>query len=147
VIQHQILVIPTQAGINLHNLTTQVEAVVTQSGIRNGQVLIFSRHTTTAITVNEDEERLLVDIKAYLEKLAPPDDKYLHNDLHLRPHIPPDEPMNAHSHLMAMTLGNCETVPIIDGQLALGTYQAILMVELDGPRDRTILCQVMGAAL
>ncbi|MBE9032347.1 YjbQ family protein [filamentous cyanobacterium LEGE 11480] len=143
-IKQQIFEIPTQDGINLHNLNQQVQAVVAQSEIQQGQVLIFSRHTTTAIVVNEDEVRLLDDIQAYLEKLAPPGAQYLHNDLHLRPDIPSDEPMNAHSHLMAMTLGNCETVPVIDGQLALGTYQAIMLVELDGPRDRTVFCQVMG---
>ena len=113
-------------------------------GVPQGQVVAFSCHTTTALTVNEAEERLLVDIKTYLRKLAPPQDRYLHNDLHLRD-VPPDEPINAHSHLMAMTLGNSETVPILDGQLALGTYQSIMLVDLDGPRQgRTVLIQICG---
>ncbi|MDJ0728219.1 MAG: secondary thiamine-phosphate synthase enzyme YjbQ, partial [Prochloraceae cyanobacterium] len=93
--------------------------------------------------INENEIRLLEDLKVYLSKLAPETDKYLHNDLHLRT-VPPDEPKNAHSHLMAMTLNNSETIPIIDGKLALGTYQSILFFELDGPRQRTLLIQIVG---
>ena len=106
-------------------------------------MLVFSRHTTTALAINEYEERLLEDIKVYLRKLAPESDKYLHNDLHLRI-VPPDEPMNAHSHLMAMTLSTSEVIPIIDGQLALGTYQSVLFFDLDGPRKRTVLVQISG---
>ena len=107
-------------------------------------MLIFSRHTTTAIAINEYEERLLTDIKNYLNKLAPQEDKYLHNDLHLRGNIPPDEPMNAHSHLMAMTLSTSEIIPLIDGELALGKYQSVLFFELDGARNRTLLIQIAG---
>lgn len=143
-IQQRSLSIATQAGINLHDITSELQQFVQDSGIAEGQLLVFSRHTTTAIVVNENEVRLLADIAAYLTKLAPPGDRYLHNDLDLRPGIPEDEPENAHSHLMAMTLGNSEVVPIVDGKLALGTYQAVMMVELDGPRDRSVLCQIMG---
>ena len=143
-ILHKIIEIPTQPGINIHNVTPQITAFLAETSIRNGQVLVFSRHTTTALAINENEERLLKDIKAYLRKLAPEGDRYLHNDLHLRPNIPEDEPMNAHSHLMAMTLCTSEVIPVIDGQLALGTYQSILFFELDGPRQRTLLCQVSG---
>jgi secondary thiamine-phosphate synthase enzyme len=78
-----------------------------------------------------------------LRKLAPETEKYLHNDLHLRD-VPPDEPMNAHSHLMAMMLNNSEIIPIVDGDLALGTWQSVLFFELDGPRSRSILIQISG---
>ena len=141
---NKIIDIQTHQGINIHNITPQIESVVASTSIQNGYVLIFSRHTTTALAVNEDEERLIQDIKVFLEKLAPLNDRYLHNDLHLRPNIPPDEPKNAHSHLMAMMLNNTEIIPIMDGKLGLGTYQSILFFELDGARNRTILCQVCG---
>lgn len=137
------LSVVTPAGISLHNLTAQIQATVTQAGIQQGQVLVFSQHTTTALAINEDEERLWVDIQAYLRKLAPEDQPYLHNDLHLRV-VPPDEPMNAHSHLMAITLSSSEVVPIIDGKLGLGTYQSILLLDLDGPRTRQVLLQISG---
>ena len=118
-ILHKIIEVPTQEGINIYNITPQVSAFLAETAIRNGQVLVFSRHTTTG-------------------------DRYLHNDLHLRPNIPDDEPMNAHSHLMAITLSTSEVIPVVEGQLALGTYQSILFFELDGPRQRTIFCQVSG---
>lgn len=141
---NKIIDIHTHQGINIHNITPQIESVVASTSIQNGYVLVFSRHTTTALAVNEDEERLIQDIQVFLEKLAPLNDRYLHNDLHLRPNIPPDEPKNAHSHLMAMMLNNTEIIPIVDGKLGLGTYQSILFFELDGARKRTILCQVSG---
>jgi secondary thiamine-phosphate synthase enzyme len=138
------LLLNTQSDIGIYNLTPQVQAFVTESGIDQGQVLVFSRHTTTALAINENEERLLGDIQAYLRKLAPPEADYLHNDLHLRSNIPPDEPRNAHSHLMAITLSSSEVIPIVGGRLDLGTYQSILLIELDGPRERSVGCQVMG---
>ncbi len=140
---NQIIDIQTKAGININNITPIIQEKITDSKIKNGHVLLFSRHTTTALAINENEIRLLEDLKVYLSKLAPETDKYLHNDLHLRT-VPPDEPMNAHSHLMAMTLNNSETIPVIDGKLALGTYQSILFFELDGPRQRTLLIQIVG---
>jgi secondary thiamine-phosphate synthase enzyme len=141
---NKLIEIDTNQGINIHNITPQIETAISSTPIQNGQVLVFSRHTTTALAINENEERLLEDIKVFLQKLAPESERYLHNDLHLRPNIPPDEPINAHSHLMAMMLNNSEVIPIVDGKLALGTYQSILFFELDGPRKRTVLCQISG---
>jgi secondary thiamine-phosphate synthase enzyme len=140
---HTILNFSTDDSIGIYDVTKQIQAFVTSTQVQAGQVLVFSRHTTTALAINEYEERLLTDIKAYLRKLAPPGDKYLHNDLHLRD-VPPDEPENAHSHLMAMTLSTSEVVPVVDGRLALGTYQSVLLIELDGPRERTVFVQVWG---
>ena len=143
-ITNEIIEIETTEGINIHNVTPQIQAIIPSTGIKNGQVLIFSRHTTTALAINENEERLLQDVKAFLQKLAPDSDKYLHNDLHLRENIPPDEPRNAHSHLMAMMLSSSEVIPVVDGKLALGTYQSVLFFELVGARKRTVFCQVTG---
>ena len=141
---HHLLELETEPGIGIYNITPQIKALLQSSLIQQGQALIFSRHTTTALAINEDEERLLTDIKVYLRKLAPESVKYLHNDLHLRPNIPEDEPMNAHAHLMAITLSSSEVIPILDGNLALGTYQSVLLFELDGPRHRTVFCQISG---
>lgn len=140
---HQLISLKTQSGIGIYNITPEIVTHLEASQILNGQVLIFSRHTTTALVINEDEERLLEDIKVHLEKLAPPGAKYLHNDLHLRD-VPPDEPINAHSHLMAMMLSTSEVVPVIEGNLSLGTWQSILFLELDGPRTRHVSIQIMG---
>ena len=140
---NELVELETESGIGVYNLTPYLTKILESSRVKNGQVLVFSRHTTTALAINEYEERLLEDIKVYLKKLAPPSDKYLHNDLHLRI-VPPDEPMNAHSHLMAMTLSTSEVIPVIEGQLALGTYQSVLFFDLDGPRKRTVLVQISG---
>ncbi|OLP18003.1 secondary thiamine-phosphate synthase enzyme [Leptolyngbya sp. 'hensonii'] len=142
-IVHQTLELQTEPGISIHNITPAIQDLITASSIQNGQALIFSRHTTTALTINENEERLLEDLKVFLRKLAPETDRYLHNDLHLRV-VPPDEPENAHAHLMAMLLSTSEVIPIINGKLALGTWQSILLCDLDGPRQRTVLCQISG---
>ncbi|MEM7713357.1 MAG: secondary thiamine-phosphate synthase enzyme YjbQ [Cyanobacteria bacterium P01_A01_bin.68] len=143
-ITKKIIEIETTEGINIYNITPQIEAIISSTEIKNGQCLVFSRHTTTALAINENESRLLEDVKFFLQKLAPNSDKYLHNDLHLRGDIPPDEPMNAHSHLMAMMLSSSEVIPIVDGKLALGTYQSVLFFELDGARKRTVFCQISG---
>lgn len=142
-IVHYKIEVETQTGIGIYNITPQINELLQKTAIHHGQVLVFSRHTTTALAINENEERLLEDVKVYLKKLAPPDEKYLHNDLHLRI-VPPDEPMNAHSHLMAMMLSTSEVIPVIDGQLGLGTWQSILFFELDGPRTRSISVQISG---
>lgn len=140
---HQIIEVETSEGISIFNITPQIDEFIQHTGIKNGQVLVFSRHTTTALAINENEERLLADVKVYLRKLAPETDRYLHNDLHLRV-VPEDEPMNAHSHLMSMTLSTSEVVPIVEGKLALGTWQSVLFFDLDGPRKRNVLLQISG---
>ena len=140
---NEIINLETEAGINIHNITSQVETILAATGIKNGQIIVFVRHTTTAVAINEYEVRLLQDIKNHFASIAPADAKYLHNDLHLR-EVPPDEPENAHSHLIALMLNNSETIPVVDGKLALGTYQSILFFELDGARKRNVLVQITG---
>lgn len=140
---NKLIEVETNPGINIYNITPEIQNLIASTAINNGQVLLFSRHTTTALAINENEERLLKDVKVFLRKLAPESERYLHNDLHLRD-VPENEPMNAHSHLMAMMLSTSEVVPIVDGLLALGTYQSILFFELDGPRKRTVFCQLSG---
>jgi len=139
----EVLQVETSDSNNLYNITPQINTVIANSNINNGFVLINSRHTTTAITINENEERLLEDIRRFFTQLVPKDNHYLHNDIHLRD-CPPDEPENAHSHLSAILFGSSETVPLMDKQLMLGTYQSILLVELDGPRRRTVNVQIFG---
>lgn len=142
-IVHQVITLATEPGISIRNITPQIREFLASSRVQNGQMLIVSQHTTTAIAINEDEERLLEDTKFHLQKLAPPAGHYLHNDLHLRD-VPENEPINAHSHLMAMMLSTSEVVPIVAGDLALGTWQSILLFDLDGPRQRSVFLQASG---
>jgi secondary thiamine-phosphate synthase enzyme len=142
-IHQETLKVSTQTGFSLYDLTPEVQQVIDQAQIRQGQVLLLVQHTTTALTINENETRLWEDIRMFAEKLAPVGDRYLHNDLHLRT-VPPDEPKNAHAHLIAMLMDTNESIPIVDGRLQLGQYQSILFIDLDGPRLRQIHCQVWG---
>ena len=135
--------VETGAGISLHDLMPGINAVVASAGIHNGFVTITSLHTTTAIAINENEERLVEDVKAFLTRLIPPDEKYLHNDIALRD-CPEDEPQNAHSHLAAMLLGSSEVVALASGKPVLGQYQSVMLYELDGPRRRKVSVQVYG---
>lgn len=140
---NQVIEVETHQGICIYNITSVIAKLIQANSVKNGQALVFSKHTTTALAINEDEERLLEDVKGHLRKLAPESGRYLHNDLHLRD-VPPDEPINAHSHLMAMMLSTSEVIPIVDGDLAMGTWQSVLFVELDGPRKRTVSVQIYG---
>ncbi len=133
----------TGEGIALHNLMADIKREVLDAGVNNGFVTVTSQHTTTAITINEYEDRLLEDMRIFLQRLIPPSDHYLHNDIELRD-CPPDEPENAHSHLAAMLLGSSEVIPLVAGELVLGQYQSVILCELDGPRRRRVSIQVYG---
>ena len=133
----------TGEGIALHDLMPGIRDAVAKSGIKNGFVTVTSQHTTTAIAINENEERLVDDVKSFLTRLIPPGDRYLHNDIELRD-CPEDEPENAHSHLAAMLLGSSEVIPLVAGELVLGQYQSVMLYELDGSRQRKVNVQVYG---
>jgi len=141
---YQELNISTGESFSVSDVTEKASNIVTESGVLEGMVVVTSMHTTCALSVNENEERLFDDIRNFFLKIAPPDELYKHNDLHLRVNIPPDEPENAHSHLIAMMLGNSETLVVHNGKLMLGRYQSILLLEMDGPRERTLAVQVFG---
>lgn len=139
------LTITTTGGFGCHDITPRLEALLQRSGVCEGLLVAAGQHTTTALVVNENEQRLLADIEAFFTQLVPSDHPWLHNDLHLRPGIPPEEPRNAHSHLIALMLGNHLSLPVQDGSLGLGRYQSVLLVELDGPRPREVLLQLWGS--
>ncbi len=138
-----IIELETGQGISLHDLMPDIKAVVAKSDINNGFVTVTSQHTTTAISINENEERLIDDVRTFLNRLIPAKDKYLHNDIALRD-CPDDEPENAHSHLAAMLLGSSEVIPLMQGELVLGQYQSVMLYELDGPRSRKVSVQIYG---
>jgi secondary thiamine-phosphate synthase enzyme len=133
----------TGDGISLHDIMPGLKEAIAKSEIKNGFVTVTSQHTTTAIAINENEERLIEDVKAFLTRLIPPGDRYLHNDIALRD-CPEDEPENAHSHLAAMLLGSSEVIALAGGELVLGQYQSVMLYELDGPRQRKVSVQVYG---
>jgi len=135
--------VETGQGISLHDLMSGINDQVVRSGITNGFVTVTSQHTTTAIVINENEERLVEDVKLFLSRLIPPNDQYLHNDIDQRD-CAPDEPENAHSHLAAMLLGSSEVIALAEGKLVLGQYQSVMLYELDGPRTRRVSVRIYG---
>ncbi len=143
-IKHHSIEIGTGAEISIHEITPMICKYVKESGIQNGFVTVTSRHSTTALCINEYETLLLEDIRTFFEQLVPKNAKYRHNDLDLREGVPPGEPQNAHSHIAAILFGSSEVVHILEGELQLGTFQAVMMIELDGPKKRTVNLQIIG---
>jgi secondary thiamine-phosphate synthase enzyme len=122
----------TKGEIEFVDLTDKVQAVVSDSGIRNGVVHAFAPHATGILILTEDESGLLNDIKAFLEEIVPKRGAYQH-------------PSNAHAHLRSVLLPPDKTLPVIDGRVEFGTWQSLLFVETDVyPRKRTVIIQVMG---
>lgn len=137
--------IETGAAPDFVDITERVAELVGRSGIRDGQVLVFSRHTTASIRVQEAEPLLLEDMTACLERLAPRDSEYRHNDFRVRTvNMTPHESPNGHAHCRHLFLGASETLPLVDGCLALGRWQRLFLIELDHPRTREIHVQVLG---
>jgi secondary thiamine-phosphate synthase enzyme len=116
--------------------------VVRKHGLKAGFVLVQSLHTTTAIFINEFQQALLDDIKSFLGSLVGRFDYWRHND----PKLSECRRKNADSHLRAMLLGHTLSLPVRDGELALGYWQSIILAELDGPRERAIQVQVLGVS-
>lgn len=122
----------TRGEVDFIDLTDRVAEAVRKSGIRNGLAHVFAPHATAIITLNEYTPDLLRDFEDMLERLAPRRGSYEH-------------PINAHSHLRSMLMNPSKTIPVVDGRLALGTWQSIIFVDVDThPRNRTVLVQVVG---
>ncbi len=137
--------IRSEEHLQFIDLTELVRERVRRSGVSHGLVNIQARHTTTAIVVNENEPYLIEDIEDLLERWAPRDAPYRHNDLEARSlSESPGERENGHSHARAVFLGTSESMNIVDGNLQLGQWQRIFLVELDGIRDRSVSILVMG---
>jgi secondary thiamine-phosphate synthase enzyme len=134
----------TEHRVQFIDVTELVAERVRRSGIGHGLVCVQTRHTTTGVVVNENEPLLIEDAKRMLERLAPRDARYGHNQLHRRRHAAPDESRNGDAHCRALLLGSSETLAVVNGALQLGRWQRIFLVELDGPRLRTTCIVVMG---
>jgi len=127
------------------DLTDEIEALVTEAGIRTGLVNIQSLHTTTAIVVDEHEPLLLTDMTALLERLAPQTATYRHDMIGLRSvNCALTERPNGHSHCRTLLLNPSVCLNIAGGRLSLGRWQRVFLAELDGPRHRELSVLLMG---
>jgi secondary thiamine-phosphate synthase enzyme len=117
------------------HITPQVEAAVRKSGIKEGIVLVSAMHITAGVYVNDNEDGLIEDIDAWLEKLAPFQQDYKH-------HQTGED--NGDSHLKAILVHHQVIVPVTGGKLDFGTWQRIFYAEFDGQRPKRVLVKVMG---
>ena len=134
--------VQTEKREELYNLTQMVRDFVKSSGVTAGSVIVSSMHTTCALVINEWQDALVHDVKAYIQSLTEADTYYRHND----PQLSDCDRHNADSHLRSLILGMTLTFQIAEGEIVLGEWQSIIMAELDGPRERTVRLQAMGVA-
>ena len=129
------LVIKTKQQFDFVDITEQIESSLSELKVKNGAVLVFSKHTTASLVVNEKEEGVEEDTVNFWKRLLPPEGDYRHNQLR--------KDDNAHAHLLAMFLGPSIILPVKQGRLDLGTWQRIFLVELDKPRVRRVIVQAV----
>src|SRR5207244_85652 len=142
------LTVATTGACHLHDMTDDVRAIVEDSDVEMGICVLHSLHTTAGLLLNESETGLRSDLARLADRLVPRDDAYRHDDMRVRTEniCPEDlESPNGHAHLQHALLGAASlVVPVREGQLVLGRWQRILLVEYDRPRERTVLVQLFG---
>jgi secondary thiamine-phosphate synthase enzyme len=120
----------------LLDITTEIQAVATESGVRDGLVSVYAQGATAAIMIQENwDESVQTDVISLLRKLAPKG-VWLHDQ----------QDGNGDAHLKSGLVGPSEVIPLIDGKLGLSQWQNIFFCEFDGPRaDRRIVCTILAA--
>lgn len=126
--------VSTRGRSEMIDITSQVQAIVRESGVNNGEVVVFCPHTTAAITINENADPDVPhDILLTLEELMPQSRRgYRHCE------------GNSDAHCKSSLVGASEQILICEGRLTLGTWQAVFFCEFDGSRNRKVIVQVRG---
>ena len=126
----------TRGDSDVVDITAEVQGVLDDIGVGEGQALIFVRGSTAAISTMEFEPGGVHDLREMLERLIPTHGDYEHNRL--------NHDTNSHAHQRASLIGPSEVIPIIDGRLALGTWQQLVLLDFDDrPRKRTVVVQIL----
>jgi secondary thiamine-phosphate synthase enzyme len=126
--------IKTSAKKEVMDLTDRLESLVRTAKLQEGLCVLFVTHTTAALTTGEIGEGTEQDLLQVVEKMVPPIQfQHAHN------------PAHAWSHMASSILGPSLTVIVSDSKLMLGTWQSVLLVELDGPRERTVYVTLMSS--
>lgn len=129
------LTFSTQGDSDVIDITADVQRVVEEVGVSGGQMLTFVRGSTAAISTMEFEPGGVHDLRTMLERLIPTSGDYEHNRL--------NHDSNSHAHQRATVVGASETVPILAGRLALGTWQQLVLIDFDDrPRERAVIVQI-----
>lgn len=136
----------SSAANEFWDLTPLVHSVVARSGVTNGQVTIYTPHTTTSIVVNEAETGFLNDFRRLIGSQVPAGIYYEHDDHDLRTeNLQEDEFVNGHAHCRAMLVGSPSvTIPVAGREVLLGRWQRVMFAELDQARARRAFVHVQG---
>jgi secondary thiamine-phosphate synthase enzyme len=131
-----------------YDCTELARGVVTRSEVIQGHLIAVTAHTTCGLIVQENEPLLLADLCDRLRRFASCEEVYRHNEMDIRTInvCGPDECANGHSHCQHALLGSGVTLPVRGGEIVLGRWQRLLLVELDHPRPRDFTVQVTGVA-
>jgi len=129
----EVIKVRTTKHTSIVNITSQVREVVRKSGVKEGLCVVYVPHTTACVFINEGADPDVVrDIVYAVEKLIPwRDPAYAHAE------------GNSAAHIRSAIIGNSRIIPIIDGELALGTWESIFLADFDGPRERKVIVKVL----
>ena len=144
-IYKQKIEIDSTTQLEFIDITDRVQEIVDNSGVREGQVTIYSPHTTMGVMVNHHEAMLLQDFSKVFHRLVPGDTQYSHDLFELRRGKRADGRSNGQAHCQNVIIGVSETIPVEKGKMMITEKQSIFAVEFDGARNRDIVIQVIGA--
>ena len=130
----EVLRISTGSLKEVVDLTDRIESLIRQAKVQEGLCSLFITHTTAALTTGEIGEGTEKDLLQVVEQMIPPI-RFRHAH----------DPSHAWSHMASSILGSSLSIPISAGKLVLGTWQSVMLVELDGPRERTIHVTLLGS--
>lgn len=129
----------TRGHADIHDLTPELQRLLQVSGLSDGLLTVFTPSSTSAVTTIENEPGALEDLRRALDRLAPPNEGYRHNEAW--------GDGNGHAHLRAALLKPSLSIPFQAGQLLLGTWQQAVFIDFDvRPRSRSIIVQILGDA-
>jgi secondary thiamine-phosphate synthase enzyme len=129
--------VSTRGNADVQDITTQISRVLRGSGLKDGTLTVFCPSATSAVTTLEYESGCVSDLRRLFDEITAPDREYAHNARW--------GDGNGHSHVRAALLGPSLTVPFVDGDLCLGTWQQVIYVDFDTrPRDRELVVQMIG---
>ena len=136
--EHRTIELRTHGNDHIVDITGDVQALVADTGVTTGQVVLLVHGSTAAVTTLEFEPGLVNhDIAAAMERLAPRDGRYAHEETW--------NDDNGHAHVRAATVGPALALPVVDGAIPLGTWQQIVFMDFDTrPRRRTVHLSVIG---
>lgn len=130
----EIMELDTSQRVEITDITQSINAALLESGLKKGLVNIYSKHSTSAIFINENETGLVEDYVDLIKSLVPEGNNYRHDRID----------NNADSHLRSFLIGNNETIPFTNSRMDLGTWQSVFFLEMDGPRNRKVTVTIMG---